>query len=219
MGLTISEMVIAARMNGMSYGQYVQALSSGRAKLPHIKEIRAQLVQPKKRGARHSEPVICYDMQGDFLGSYENAASAAEHLGVNVHTIRAACNGSMKSAYGYQWRYADDEAPGAYKRGRPKSPVLAEKVTLECQRCGKWYKGVKRSKYCSDACAQAAQRDQMKAVNERRKKQPTERVCPYCGKKFIATGKRLYCSHECQERYNSRMQNAKKKAQNRKASA
>ena len=208
MTLTISEMVIAARMNGMSYGHYVQALRAGRAKLPPIKEIRAQLVKPKKRGARLGEAVNCYDMEGNFLASYDNAGQAAEHLGVNVHTIRAACGGiNCKSAYGYQWRYASDEAPGVYKRVSPKTPILAEKVTLECQRCGKWYRGVKRSKYCSKECADLAQRDQMKAVNERRRKPRTERTCPYCGKKFSAVGdKQRYCSKKCQQSYNNMLQ-------------
>lgn len=209
MGLTISEMVIAARMNGMSYGHYVQALSAGRAKLPPIKEIRAQLVKPKKRKGSHiGEPVNCYDMEGNFLACYDNAALAAEHLGGHAHTIQAACNCvNSKSAYGYQWRYVSDEPPGAYKRGKPRTPILAEKVTLECQRCGKWYKGVKRSKYCSKECADLAQRDQMKAVNERRKKPRTERTCPYCGKKFSDAGdKQRYCSKKCQQSYNNMLQ-------------
>lgn len=204
MFLTISEMAIAARMNGMSYGHYVQALRADRAKLPPIKEIRAQLVKPKKRD-RSNGPVNCYDMEGNFLAGYPSAASAAEAIGGNRHTIQGACRCiDLKSAYGYQWRYAGDEAPGVYKRVSPKTPILAERVTLECQRCGKWYKGVKRSKYCSKECADLAQRDQMKAVNERRRKPRTERTCPYCGKKFSAAGdKQRYCSRKCQESYNN----------------
>ncbi len=218
MTLTISEMVIAARMNGMSYGKYVQALSTGKAKLPPIKEIREQLVTPKKRRGSHiGEPVNCYDMAGNFLACYDNATLAAEHLGGYAHTIQAACNCvNSKSAYGYQWRYVSDEPPGAYKRGKPRTPILAEKVTLECQRCGKWYKGVKRSRYCSKACADAAWRDQRKARNEKAKANREMRVCKFCGKKFPAEGKRLYCSSKCQTQNNSRVQNERKKAQNRK---
>ena len=218
MTLTISEMVIAARMHGMSYGKYVQELRFGRANLPPIKEIRAQLVKPKKRGARRGEAVNCYDMEGNFLTSYDNAGMAAEHLGGNAHTIQTACNGiHSKSAYGYQWRYASDEAPGVYKRGKPQTPMLTEKITLECQRCGKWYKGVKRSKYCSKECADLAWRDQVKANRERRKKNGEEtRVCKFCGKTFPVQGKRLYCSAKCQTQHGSRLQWERTKAQNRK---
>ena len=209
MGLTISEMVIAARMNGMSYGHYVQALSAGRAKLPPIKEIRAQLVQPKKRG-QHSGPVNCYDFAGNFLAGYPSAAHAAEAMGVNVHTIRAACNGAMKSAYGYQWRYAGDEAPGPYKRSQPQTPIVRQKFTLECQRCGKLYKGLKQSRYCSRECADLVLREQQKAIHEKRKKPRTERVCPYCGKKFSAVGgKQVYCSKKCQQSYNRQLRRKK----------
>ena len=218
MTLTISEMAIAARMHGMSYGKYVQELRFGRANLPPIKEIRAQLVKPKKRGARLGEAVNCYDMEGNFLASYDTAAQAAEALGGIAHTIRNACGCiSSKSAYGYQWRYASDEAPGAYKRGKPKTPILAEKETKECQRCGKWYKGVKRSRYCSKECAELAQRDQVKANLEKKKAaREKTRVCKFCGKTFPVQGKRLYCSAKCQTQHGSRLQWERTKAQNRK---
>ena len=209
MGLTISEMVIAARMNGMSYGKYVQALRADRAKLPPIKEIRAQLVQPKKRG-KHSGSVNCYDFGGNFLAGYPSTAHAAEVMGGQTRTIRAACNGAMKSAYGYQWRYAGDEAPGPYKRSQPQAPLLRQKVTLECQRCGKLYKGLKQSRYCSKECADLAQRDQMKAIHEKRRKPRTEKACKYCGKKFsTAVDKQVYCSKKCQESYNNMLKRKK----------
>lgn len=219
--ITATEMTIAARMNGMSYGKFAYALKCGLVTMPPLEEIRAQMVGEKKHA--RVRPVMQYSLKGEYIATYENATKAAKALERGArgsHNIGKACLGQSNTAYGYQWRFEGEKAPGVYI-SRSEMPVrVAKRVEKICQMCGEPYKGVKQSRYCSDACAKAAKLESIKEYLE--KKKPTEetRICKYCGKPFIAMhGKMLYCSERCRIDYGWKAQKARKKAQNRKASA
>lgn len=221
--LTATEMTIAARMNGMSYGKYTYLLRQGKAKLPPISEIRAQMVV-KKEG-KTTKRVVQYDKDGKYMATYESAADAAIALDKEREkggVICNACIGRAASAYGYQWRYEGDKEPGSYSV-RMEIPIrkttLVDKV---CTRCGKEYKGVARSLYCSGECAKAAQRESNKRCYEKHKQPPKERqlICKQCGKPFTAIhGRTVFCSDRCRIDNSWMAQRDRKKAQNRKESA
>lgn len=199
--MNIAETAMAARIRGMSYGQYTYLLGLGRVEAPPIEEIRARLKRKKERkgGARAQTPVMQYDKNGEFVASYENAAAAARAFGRDYpHTVYAACDGRYLSAWGYQWRYAGDEAPGKYQRINTHPERMYQNAMVEkvCTRCGKHYKGAANSRYCSSECWQ--------------NKQPKERKtwtaqCPFCGQVFETdTRKKIYCSAACQKTAASR---------------
>lgn len=50
-----------------------------------------------------------YDLQGNFIATYDSAANAAIAIGKpgNSSSITKACKGKLKSAYKYKWAYAE----------------------------------------------------------------------------------------------------------------
>ena len=167
-------------------------------------------------------------MKGEYIATYATTGDAALAIGKERSansSIRNACIGNMNSAYGFQWRFEGDNPPGIYVN-RGKMPIrkttLVDKV---CVRCGKPYRGVARSLYCSGDCANAAKLESNQKYKEKIKQQTKEQntrqaVCKFCGKRFTTTRSNVaYCSSICQHRYNSRLQHERKMAQNRKAGA
>lgn len=63
-----------------------------------------------KRG-RPSKTVIQYDMKMNVVATYPSAAEAARSagFGFDANSIRNVCSGRSQSAYGYVWKYAEDE--------------------------------------------------------------------------------------------------------------
>ena len=55
-----------------------------------------------------SKKVNQYDLQGNFIATYNSAAEAAIAIGKpgNGSSITKACKGKLKSAYKYKWAYA-----------------------------------------------------------------------------------------------------------------
>lgn len=219
--ITATEMTIAARMNGMSYGKFVYLLKCGMVKLPPLSEIRAQMVVKKDSNA--TKRVIQYNKKGEYMATYESAAAAAIALGKDRRkggVINNACKGKANSAYGCQWRFEGEEAPGVYTN-RGEMPIRKTKlVDKVCVLCGKPYKGVGRSLYCGKECAEKAKADSRKQYYEKNKPpMEKERVCQHCGKPFIGQGKMLYCSDRCRNAHCMAAYKARKLAQNRKVGA
>ena len=50
-----------------------------------------------------------YDLNGNFIKSYESAGVAAKTLGISREAIIACCSHRTRSAYNFLWKYADDE--------------------------------------------------------------------------------------------------------------
>lgn len=198
--ITATEMTIAARMHGMEYGQFSFALECGMVDMPPMEEIRKRIVKPKVResGAEFDRPVCRYDLDGEFICSYENVYKAAEALGkANASSIKAALRGRYQSAHKSQWRYMGDPAPGKLVREmvNPYDPKYW--VKKPCKLCGKIYSGPKNSRYCSDECKRQVQQEQNKKtyLQNRVLWVPEERECLYCGVKFMPKNyHQRYCS-------------------------
>lgn len=219
--ITATEMTIAARMHGMEYGQFSFALECGTVTMPPMEDIRKRIVKPKVRefGVEFDRPVCRYDLDGEFICSYENVYKAAEALGkANASSIKAALRGRYQSAHKSQWRYMGDPAPGKLVREmvNPYDPKYW--VEKPCKHCGKMYKGPKNSRYCSDECKAAVlkEHNKKKYLKNRELWQPQELVCPYCGIKFMPTNcHQVYCSVKHRKAAEWLKLKAKK-AQNRK---
>lgn len=52
-----------------------------------------------------AKPVIQYDLNGKFIRNWGCAKDVEEEMGIHHGNISKCCNGNMKSAGGYQWRY------------------------------------------------------------------------------------------------------------------
>lgn len=65
-------------------------------------------------GASHtnnklSKPVNQYTLDGVFLMRYPSAAEASRQKNIDRASITAVCRGRQKTAYGYLWKYANEE--------------------------------------------------------------------------------------------------------------
>ena len=210
--ITATEMTIAARMHGMEYGQFSFALKCGVVDMPPMEEIRKRIVKPKAReyAVDGDRPVCRYDLDGEFISSYENVYKAAEALGkANASSIKAALRGRYQSAH---------PAPGKLVREmvNPYDPKYW--VEKPCKHCGKMYSGPKNSRYCSEECKRQVQQEQNKNtyLQNRVLWVPEERECLYCGVKFMPKrSHQRYCSAKHRDAAACQRQKAKT-AQNRK---
>lgn len=54
-----------------------------------------------------SKLVLQYDLQDNFVKEYPSAHQAERELGFAQRHICECCNGKLKTAYGYKWRYKE----------------------------------------------------------------------------------------------------------------
>ena len=60
--------------------------------------------------------VVQYDFDGNLINSYKTTGDAARSIGVNSYSsIARCCKGEIGSAYGYVWRYENEEIVNAKK--------------------------------------------------------------------------------------------------------
>lgn len=77
-----------------------------------------------------------YDLDGHYITTFPSITSVAAAIGKNTMRLYKALNGGVKTAYGFQWRYADpdgntdDIAPFVSMRGRTK-PVRIDMMDIE----------------------------------------------------------------------------------------
>jgi hypothetical protein len=62
-----------------------------------------------------------YDLDGNFIKSYQNQCEASRETGIDGASIGKACNGKLITCGGFQWRYSDDDPPEPYRRVRGKA--------------------------------------------------------------------------------------------------
>lgn len=68
-----------------------------------------------RRGKKNQmREVLQYDLNGNYVCSYESIADAAKQCNVDRSLISACCRKKRWSGAGYQWRYANDTAPDNY---------------------------------------------------------------------------------------------------------
>lgn len=65
--------------------------------------------------------VLQYDLDGNFIRSYEGNSEAARETGLDQASIGKACSGKLYTCGGYLWRRAYQDRPMPYKRIRGKS--------------------------------------------------------------------------------------------------
>ena len=56
----------------------------------------------------HSKKVIQFTKSGEFIREWPSTREAGRELGITNSHICGCCNGKLKSAGGYIWRYAED---------------------------------------------------------------------------------------------------------------
>lgn len=92
-------------------------------------EIKKRFGESVRR--RCSRPVLQYDLDGNFIKRWPSATSCKEK-GYEQGEISACCHQKIKIAYGYLWKYEDDERPiqewinnaNNYRpAGKPKKPI------------------------------------------------------------------------------------------------
>lgn len=62
------------------------------------------------------KPVHCYNMNGDYIQSFNNIKTAAKIFDVFADNIRQCCNGKKKSCCNLQWSYTKSNNIGPWKR-------------------------------------------------------------------------------------------------------
>lgn len=55
-----------------------------------------------------SKPIIQYDLDGNFIQEYPSMHEAARCLGLKQGGISMCCRGIAKTAYGFVWKYKND---------------------------------------------------------------------------------------------------------------
>lgn len=59
----------------------------------------------KKINGKKSKPVLWYDLQDNFIKEFPSLMQVCRELGFNQRHICECCNGKLKTAYGYKWKY------------------------------------------------------------------------------------------------------------------
>ena len=67
--------------------------------------------------------VMQYDLDGNYIQTYESSADASKKTGLDQASIGKACNGKLYTCGGYLWRRAYQDRPMPYRRVRGK-PVI-----------------------------------------------------------------------------------------------
>ena len=66
--------------------------------------------QGERNGLRCARPVLQYDLQGNFIKRWISASSCKEK-GYEQGEISSCCRQEIRIAYGYLWKYEDDDRP------------------------------------------------------------------------------------------------------------
>ena len=55
-------------------------------------------------------PIIQYSLDGKYIKRYDSLSEAAREFNTNnISNIKSCCQGKIKSAYNFLWRYEDDK--------------------------------------------------------------------------------------------------------------
>ena len=79
-----------------------KAISDGLKGVPKSEEHK------KAIGEGHSKKILQFTKSGEFVREWPSAMKASRELGIAQASICRCCNGKLKSAGGYIWKYADD---------------------------------------------------------------------------------------------------------------
>ena len=56
-----------------------------------------------------SKKVNQYDLQGNFIRTWNNGKEIEKELGINIIHIGDVCNGKRKTSYGFKWEFCREE--------------------------------------------------------------------------------------------------------------
>ena len=62
----------------------------------------------EKMSKLKSNKIAKFDIKGEYIETYESSKFICDTFGYTRSVILSACNGSKKTAYGFQWRYVDN---------------------------------------------------------------------------------------------------------------
>ena len=74
------------------------------------KQLQSLLIKQKQAVEKIRRPVEQYDLDGNYLASFESMLEAERKTGCNNSKICACCKENRKQAYGYIWKYKGDVA-------------------------------------------------------------------------------------------------------------
>ena len=177
--ITATEMTIAARMHGMSYGQYAYLLRQGRIEPPNIAVVRSLMIKKERKSVSANDPkkdipVCQYTLDGELVRTYDTVRQATEVVGGHGGNIVAACEGRYMTARGYQWRFINADPPGKLIVPPGKKRKLP-KVDKICVICGTRFKGKGTAKFCCDKCRHEGELiNKRKAAKKHREKQKAQ---------------------------------------------
>ena len=87
-----------------------QALKGRKLSAEHIEKLKGKHTQHteetrQKISDKISKAILQYDKSGAFIKEYKNAREASAETGANFTSISSCCNGRVKSAGGYVWKF------------------------------------------------------------------------------------------------------------------
>lgn len=62
----------------------------------------------ERSAQKRRKRVLQFDLAGNYLKTWDTAADVERELGVYASSICRCCNGKMRIAYGYKWKYAEE---------------------------------------------------------------------------------------------------------------
>lgn len=73
----------------------------------NITAIKEMNYMKGRKGKYHhnSKPVFQYDLEGNFIKSYNSVADAHRETGLSIGNIASVCNGRLKKTGGFIWQY------------------------------------------------------------------------------------------------------------------
>ena len=72
---------------------------------------RIKRISEKMTNGKLSKPVLQYTKSGEFVKEWKSAPDVQRTIGYFHNNISNCCNGKLKSAYGYVWKYKDTLLP------------------------------------------------------------------------------------------------------------
>ena len=85
--------------------EHKQKMSDAHKGVP-LSEATKKAISDAMKGV-NAKKVIQYTKSGEFIREWQSAYEAMRELGIAQSGICNCCNGKLKSAGGYVWRYAD----------------------------------------------------------------------------------------------------------------
>lgn len=94
------------------------------------KRIREALLASKKIEGKR-KPILQFDLEGNYIKRYESIVAAARELGKHPSNIHAVVKGKKDTAFGYIWKYEDEELQrqsDAVRHARKSKPSTKKPV-------------------------------------------------------------------------------------------